>query len=125
MKINIKTYGCSANTADTETITGILTNNGHQITNEQNAEIVISEEVGAAKPDPAIFDVAFARMGWPDKARVLMVGDSLTSDIAGAAAYGIDACWFNPAGKERPAGVNIRYEIQRLDELLRIVGLTE
>jgi len=89
------------------------------------ADMVISEEVGAAKPEPAIFDVAFVRMGWPDRARVLMVGDSLTSDIAGAAAYGIDACWYNPAGKDRPAGLEIRYEIRRLDELLGIVGLAE
>ncbi|MGD6933593.1 MAG: tRNA (N(6)-L-threonylcarbamoyladenosine(37)-C(2))-methylthiotransferase [Candidatus Bathyarchaeia archaeon] len=50
MKINIKTYGCSANTADTETITGILTNNGHQITNEQNAEIVIFNSCAVKGP---------------------------------------------------------------------------
>jgi len=41
MKIAIKTYGCSANTADTETITGILTNTGHQITTDTEAEIII------------------------------------------------------------------------------------
>jgi MiaB-like tRNA modifying enzyme len=41
MKIAIKTYGCSANTADTETITGLLTQTGHQITNDTKAEIII------------------------------------------------------------------------------------
>ncbi|MCL2135142.1 MAG: tRNA (N(6)-L-threonylcarbamoyladenosine(37)-C(2))-methylthiotransferase [Candidatus Bathyarchaeota archaeon] len=41
MKIAIKTYGCTANTADTETITGILTTNGHQITTEHDADIII------------------------------------------------------------------------------------
>ncbi len=41
MKIAIKTYGCSANTADTETITGILTQTKHQITNETDADIII------------------------------------------------------------------------------------
>jgi MiaB-like tRNA modifying enzyme len=41
MKIAIKTYGCSANTADTETITGTLTNTGHTITNETDADIII------------------------------------------------------------------------------------
>ncbi|MDR2720360.1 MAG: tRNA (N(6)-L-threonylcarbamoyladenosine(37)-C(2))-methylthiotransferase [Nitrososphaerota archaeon] len=41
MKIAIKTYGCTANIADTETITGILTNNGHQITTETQADIII------------------------------------------------------------------------------------
>ncbi|PKO21520.1 MAG: hypothetical protein CVU38_14280 [Chloroflexi bacterium HGW-Chloroflexi-1] len=45
------------------------------------ADIVISEEVGAAKPDGAIFDVAFGRMNEPRKAEVLIVSDSLTSDI--------------------------------------------
>jgi MiaB-like tRNA modifying enzyme len=41
MKIAIKTYGCSANTADTETITGTLTNTGHTITTDTKAEIII------------------------------------------------------------------------------------
>jgi threonylcarbamoyladenosine tRNA methylthiotransferase CDKAL1 len=41
MKINIQTYGCTANTADTQTITGILTQKGHQITNQQQADIII------------------------------------------------------------------------------------
>jgi MiaB-like tRNA modifying enzyme len=41
MKIAIKTYGCSANTADTETITGILTQAEHQITTDTKADIII------------------------------------------------------------------------------------
>jgi len=60
--------------------------------------IVISEEVGATKPDPAIFDEAFRRMGSPAKSDVLMIGDSLTADIRGGIDYGIDTCWFNPMG---------------------------
>ncbi len=58
--------------------------------------IVISEEVGAAKPRPEIFERACAAMGFFDKSRVLMIGDSLSSDIAGGIAYGIDTCWLNP-----------------------------
>ena len=57
------------------------------------AALVISEEVGSAKPAAGIFDAAFAAMGGPAKAEVLMIGDSLTSDIRGAYDYGIDACW--------------------------------
>ena len=38
-------------------------------------------------------------IGQPPKAAVLMVGDSLTSDIRGGVDYGIDTCWFNPQGK--------------------------
>ncbi len=80
---------------------------------------VISEEVGVAKPDPAIFDVAFARMGQPAKAKVLIIGDSLSSDMQGGLNYGIDTCWYNPAGK--PASLPVTYTIRRLDELLNIL----
>lgn len=80
-------------------------------------DIVISDEVGVAKPDPAIFDIAFGLMGDPARAQVLMIGDGLSSDIRGAANYGIDACWFNPAGAARPDGLPIRYEIASLSDL--------
>lgn len=83
--------------------------------------VIISDEVGAAKPDPAIFDAAFAAMGYPPKTTVLMVGDSLTSDIAGGVAYGLDTCWFNPQAKPCPAGLQICYEVRRLDEVLDLV----
>ena len=82
---------------------------------------MISEEAGAAKPDPGIFDVAFDKMGQPRKEEVLIVGDSLTSDIKGGSDYGIDTCWFNPAQEPCDLDVEIRYEIKRLGELLNIV----
>jgi 2-haloacid dehalogenase len=81
------------------------------------AELVISEEVGAAKPDSAIFEIAFDRMGRPPRAEVLMIGDSLTSDIQGAIQYGLDTCWYNPAHRPRPAGLEITYEMAALSEL--------
>ena len=84
------------------------------------ADLVISEEVGAAKPDPRIFDTAFAEMGHPPKSQVLIVGDSLTSDIKGGNDYGIDSCWFNPSGLPRYDGVEPTYEIRRIDQLLDI-----
>lgn len=86
--------------------------------------VIISEEVGSAKPDSGIFDHAFARMGSPDKRDGLIVGDSLTSDIRGGCNYGIDTCWFNPSGRARPGEANdldIRHEITHLDEVARIV----
>jgi 2-haloacid dehalogenase len=83
------------------------------------SDVVISEEVGAAKPDPKIFEVAFARMGFPSRRDVLIVGDSLSSDIKGGHNYGIDTCWFNPQRKPHDAGVEINYEIGDLKELLQ------
>jgi len=84
-------------------------------------DIVISEEVGAAKPDGRIFDITFERMGNPQKSDVLIVGDSLTSDIRGGLDYGIDTCWFNPAGRPNTLGREVEFEIGRLEELRVIV----
>ena len=86
------------------------------------SDVVISEEVGAAKPDTRIFQAAFERMGHPKKEDVLIVGDSLTSDIKGGNEYGIDTCWFNPDQMVCDQDVEIQYEIRRLDELRAIVG---
>jgi 2-haloacid dehalogenase len=79
--------------------------------------VVISGEVGCAKPDPRIFDELFRRMGNPGKAEVLLVGDSLASDIRGGSNYGIDTCWFNPYGIAPVGDPGMTFEICRLDEL--------
>ncbi len=44
------------------------------------------------KPDPAIYAPVLAMLEVP-RSRVLAVGDALRTDIAGAAAVGVDACW--------------------------------
>ena len=85
------------------------------------AEIVISGEIGLAKPDPAIFDFAFDRIDRPARDRVLMIGDNLGSDILGGANYGLDTCWFNPAGVANGHGVEPTYEIRELHEILDLL----
>jgi YjjG family noncanonical pyrimidine nucleotidase len=84
-------------------------------------ELIISEEVGAAKPHPAFFDAAFAMTGNPAKKDVLIIGDSLTSDMQGGADYGIDTCWYNPTGELKPQGRPVTYEIKDLHELFEII----
>lgn len=84
--------------------------------------VVISGEEGVAKPAPEIFDIALDRMGGPAKEEVLLIGDSLSSDVQGGVDYGLDTCWYNPAGSERGEGPEPRYEIRRLGELREIVG---
>lgn len=79
--------------------------------------MVISEEVGAAKPDPRMLELAMEKAGVTDRRRALMLGDSLSSDIAAAANAGVDACWFNPRGAENAKGLPVRYEIRSLDEV--------
>ena len=84
---------------------------------------IISEEVGVAKPDTRIFDIAFEKMGRPQKSDVLIVGDSLTSDMQGGINYGIDTCWFNPNNVKNEQNLNIIFQIEHLSELLKIARL--
>ena len=81
--------------------------------------IVISAEIGAAKPGLAIFEAAFKRLDWPAKGDVLIVGDSLSSDIRGGADYGIATCWYNAT--HRTAGPHVSFEIEKLEQLPPIV----
>jgi len=83
--------------------------------------IVISGEVGTAKPGTGIFDVLFEGLHHPDKATALMIGDSLTSDIAGGINYGIDTCWYAPDTPEPPPS-GATYRIGTLDEIPAIVA---
>jgi YjjG family noncanonical pyrimidine nucleotidase len=84
--------------------------------------LIISEEIGAAKPQTEYFAHAFTLMGDPRRTEVLMVGDSLSSDIAGGAAYGLDTVWFNPQGSPLNGGVRPTYEISELDQLRSLLG---
>jgi len=86
------------------------------------SDVVISEEVGSAKPDEGIFDVAFDKMGNPLKNEVLIIGDSLTSDMRGGNRFGIDTCWYNPEGRECDQDVSITYEIKSLSEVIGIIN---
>jgi 2-haloacid dehalogenase len=85
------------------------------------SELIISKEVGAAKPSATFFDAACARTGHPPKTDVLIIGDSLTSDMRGGVDYGIDTCWYNPTGEPQPNGLPITHEIKHLRQLLEIV----
>ena len=85
-------------------------------------DVVISDEIGVAKPQEGFMDVAFERMGGPHRERVLMVGDSLSADIEAGVRYGIDTCWFNPARLPLDGGPTPTYTIARLEELDGIVS---
>ena len=58
------------------------------------AHTIISEEVGINKPQPEIFRIALDINGVTAEEAV-MIGDSYTSDIAGAKAAGIDQIWIH------------------------------
>lgn len=82
--------------------------------------VFISEEMGVAKPDPLFFDLVFSELNINNKREVLIIGDSLSSDIAGGCNYGIDTCWFNPEKKNSNDICKPTYEIHALSEFLEI-----
>lgn len=84
-------------------------------------EIIISDEIGMVKPNPDIFDYAFEKMGMPSKEEVIIIGDSLPSDIKGGISYGIDTCWFNPGNYITKQKISITYIVQNLTELTKIL----
>lgn len=82
----------------------------------------ISEEVGYQKPQKEFFDYVFAGIPGFERSRALIVGDSLTSDIAGGRNAGIDTCWFCRKGNFADGTGKADYVIQDLRELYSIVG---
>jgi len=93
----------------------------HSVIRDFITDIIISEEIGAAKPDSAYFEIASSRLGNPPKTDILIIGDSLTSDMRGGVNYGIDTCWINPAGESCPANFPITYEIGHLLDLMSLI----
>jgi len=79
--------------------------------------IVTSSDVDVGKPDPRIFEHALVRLEvTADEAWV--VGDHLSSDIAGALNIGAIGVWFNPGGIERqPHQPEAHHVIASLSEL--------
>lgn len=84
--------------------------------------VVISAEVGVAKPDATIFGLALDELGiGPED--VWHVGDSLQTDVAGARAAGLTAVWINRGGVQRKDGdAQPDYEIRSLRELAALVS---
>ena len=84
-------------------------------------EMFISEEIGAEKPSLEYFNAIFEKIEEFNKETTIIIGDSLTSDISGGIAAGIDTCWFNPQGRKKPEEMNITYTISALSEILDII----
>ncbi len=83
--------------------------------------VIISEEINLSKPNAAIFDYALESIQYRDKQKVLMIGDSLTSDMKGGNNAGIDTCWYNPNQKENTNGASITYEVSNFEELKQLL----
>ena len=84
-------------------------------------EAFISDLIGYEKPAIEFFDHVFKKIGHYEKDEVIIVGDSLTSDMKGGNNAGIICCWYNPNHLENNKDVHIDYEIDHLWQLEEIL----
>ena len=108
-----------SNFDDSTTACDILTRHGIA---PRMTTTVISEGLGLRKPHPAVMRTACRGLDVaPEEA--LMVGDTLTEDVAGAHAAGLDAVWIDATGKGVPAdAVPPRFVVREFPELAAILG---
>jgi len=81
--------------------------------------LFISEKLGAAKPSPRFFEACLSALAPLRAEEVLMIGDSLTADIAGAAQCGMKTCWFR-RGSEKD-GSMADYCVDDLREICKLL----
>lgn len=83
--------------------------------------IFLSEDLGVEKPNLGFFNQVFANIKPCKKEEILIVGDSLTSDICGGNNAGIQTCWYNPRKENAKPDYKIDYEIENLQEIYKIL----
>jgi len=83
--------------------------------------VYISEKIGFEKPNVEFFDYVFESMNIKDKSEVIIIGDSLTSDIRGGNNAGIDSCYFNPNGKVNNTEIHPTYVVDNILDVEKIV----
>lgn len=84
-------------------------------------DLYVSDDIGSAKPNIRFYTESMKRAGL-ESADILMIGDSLISDIAGANNADIDSVWYNPYGLENETDIEADYEIKDLHELAGILN---
>lgn len=88
--------------------------------NKYMSHVIISESIGYAKPSKKFFEETFSIIGRKNTDRIMIVGDSISSDIQGGIIAGIDTCWYNPKGLILPEDVKVNSIISDLRDLKEI-----
>ncbi|MBE5787958.1 MAG: noncanonical pyrimidine nucleotidase, YjjG family [Clostridiales bacterium] len=83
----------------------------------------VSQEMGCQKPMKEYFRQVFDTLELTEEQRkqVIMVGDSLTSDIQGGINAGLDTIWYHPKGNEPPKEQRPTWEAKSLEQIGNII----
>ena len=81
----------------------------------------ISDKIGFEKPNIEFFNAVQEKIGKFNKNEVIIIGDSLSSDMQGGNNADILCCWYNPHNAERKNNIKIDFEIKDISEILHIL----
>ena len=85
--------------------------------------VFISDEIGYEKPSARFFEPVLNEvLKFAERDEILIIGDSLTSDIKGGNNVGIKTCLFNHNSLDVPNGYSVDYEITSLKEIFDILN---
>lgn len=88
--------------------------------------LFISEEMGYSKPSREFFEICLKRLNEESDEEIfpndiILIGDSLSSDIAGGIGFGLQTVFFNPQNKQIPADLKPDFTVQTLHEIQAII----
>ena len=84
-------------------------------------DVFVSEAIGIPKPDRKFFEYVLERINEKDKSKIIVIGDSLSSDIRGAENSGLDSIWLNNNGSSLSSDLNpvaTVTDLKQLEDLL-------
>lgn len=84
-------------------------------------KVFISEQSGSQKPDKAFYDWMAKQIPNFNSDNALMIGDSLSADILGGNAAGIDTVWYNPNQLSNNLQAKPTYDVKDYESLLAII----
>jgi 2-haloacid dehalogenase len=94
----------------------------HSLIKEYVSDFFVSEFIGFQKPQTLYFEYVFTHIQQIEKDKILIIGDSISADIAGGNNAGIDSCWFNKSGDINHTEIIPTYEIRKLNELNKYIN---
>ena len=84
-------------------------------------DVFISDKIGFEKPNIEFFNAVQEKIGKFNKNEVMIIGDSLSSDMQGGNNADFLCCWYNPHNAERKNNIKIDFEIKDISEILHIL----
>ncbi|MDO4667243.1 MAG: YjjG family noncanonical pyrimidine nucleotidase [Streptococcus sp.] len=84
-------------------------------------QVFISDRLQVQKPLPAFYDKIAKQIPNFKKEEALMIGDSLSADIAGGTKAGIDTVWYNPENTLNTTDYQPTYTVRSYNELMALL----